>query len=353
MPLREDAAPDLSGLIELSRDPALDLKPVVLRVQTDLFVAAPHRDRVTLQSFSALATGLIPIVDEETALIVAHKLRACPDTPETVLEALAARGGAIRDAVRAPAPGAQPAAPAAKAGGNAAPAADVAADLALLEDPGRLLRGTSLNRMIARARRDGALARRLLARAELPPAELAPLFLHADPSMRAAMRDAVAMTAGLRPAPAAPRDLGPRLTAASEEKDVATFVATLAESLGIQKTFLAAAPDAQGRYDLLTLCLRAAGLTEEEAVFVFLTLNEAVAQSVERVFALTELFRSTSRAAARDLVSAILDQPLPERTGGEHVPYHGPESAKSRGAAPAAERAPVRTTLPSRPRRTV
>ena len=36
--------PDLSGLAALARDPRLDLKPVVLRVQTDLFLAAPIRD---------------------------------------------------------------------------------------------------------------------------------------------------------------------------------------------------------------------------------------------------------------------------------------------------------------------
>ncbi|WP_187276091.1 hypothetical protein [Methylobacterium sp. WL116] len=44
MPPSVEVAPDLSGLIELSRIAHLDLKPVILRVQTDLFVqAAPRR----------------------------------------------------------------------------------------------------------------------------------------------------------------------------------------------------------------------------------------------------------------------------------------------------------------------
>lgn len=52
MPPSVAGAPDLSGLIELSRDPALDLKPVILRVQTDLFLAAPVHDRAILRSSS-------------------------------------------------------------------------------------------------------------------------------------------------------------------------------------------------------------------------------------------------------------------------------------------------------------
>ncbi|MFD0937911.1 hypothetical protein ACFQ12_22350, partial [Methylobacterium trifolii] len=94
-----DAAPDLSGLIELSRVEHLDLKPVILRVQTDLFVRAEIRDRAGRESFEALACGLIPTVDDETALIVAEKLGAFPGTPDSVLAALAARGGAVRDTV--------------------------------------------------------------------------------------------------------------------------------------------------------------------------------------------------------------------------------------------------------------
>ena len=43
-----DDAPDLSGLIELSRLDSLDLKPVILRVQTDHFLSATVRDRKTV-----------------------------------------------------------------------------------------------------------------------------------------------------------------------------------------------------------------------------------------------------------------------------------------------------------------
>src|ERR1700712_3416078 len=99
-----DDAPDLSGLIELSRLDNLDLKPVILRVQTDLFLSAPVRDRKTVAAFESLAGGLIPIVDDETAEIVARKLPPFADTPPGTPATLAPRGGAIRDIVVAAAP---------------------------------------------------------------------------------------------------------------------------------------------------------------------------------------------------------------------------------------------------------
>ena len=47
------------------------MKPVLLRVQTDLFRAAPVRDVATIRAFESLACGLIPTVDSATAEIVA------------------------------------------------------------------------------------------------------------------------------------------------------------------------------------------------------------------------------------------------------------------------------------------
>ncbi len=105
-------------------------------------------------------------------------------------------------------------------------------------------------------------------------------------------------------------------------------------------------PDA--RYDLLTLAMRAAGLHEDEAVYVFLTLNQGVARSAERVTALVAVFRSLGRAAARDLLATLLDRPLAERTPDLHRPYHGPEASFRHGterAAPSRAAPPVRNRL--------
>ncbi len=371
MPSSVDAAPDLSGLIELSRVAHLDLKPVILRVQTDLFVQAQSRDRAERESFEALACGLIPIVDDETARIVAEKLAAFAGTPEPVLAALAERGGAVRDAVVAGVPQLTPrliaaagadgadiaAALAARPGLDRASIAelvdraDPAIDRALAANTGIVLRGSAAAALVARGRTAPDLAQLLLARPDLSAAEMAPLYLHADPIRREAIQASVEATAALRPCPPPPRDLGTVLTGLSAAHDVTGFLRALTGALGLPRDLLSAAPDPGSRYDLITLCLRAADLHEEEAVYIFLTLNESVARSAERVFDLVKLFRTTSRACARDLVSAVTDQPLPERAGSTegYQPHHAPDAPKLRAAA--TERPAARPAFPIRVRK--
>jgi hypothetical protein len=334
MPPSVDAPPDLSGLLELSRIENLDLKPVILRVQTDLFVRAPGRDRTEIEIFESLACGLIPTVDEETARVVAAKLAPFPETPAAVLEALALRGGAAREAVDELSREGRP-----------------EIDRALAANLGITLRGAALARLVDRGRGAADLARLLLVRPDVSAADLVPLYLHADPMRRAVIGRSVEGTAALRPCPPAPRGLGETLTGLSAARDVPAFVAALADGLGLPRDFLTLAADPGARYDLLTLGLRAAGLHEEEAVYIFLTLNQGVARSAERVADLVRLFRTVSRPASRDLIAAILDQPLAERGRGEgHQPLHGPEAKLRQGAERlAAQRPPLaaRTWRPS------
>ena len=368
MPSSVDAPPDLSGLLELSRIEHLDLKPVILRVQTDLFVRAASRDRAATEIFESLACGLIPRVDEDTARIVAGKLAAFPETPPSVLEALCARGGAARDLVIAQAPAlshpmieaaladaSDVAARLAARPGLDRPALDALArdgrpevDLALAANLGIALRGDALARLVGRGRDDADLARLLLARPDVSAADLVPLYLHADPIRRDAIGRSVEATAGLRPCPPAPRGLGETLAALSARRDVPGFVAALADGLGVARDFLGCVAGADARYDLLTLGLRAAGLHADEAVLVFRTLNQGVPRSAERVSGLAGLFEAVSRPASRDLIAAILDRPLAERTHAEaHQPLHGP-AAKLR--QPAERASTQRPPLPIRVR---
>lgn len=360
-------APDVTGLIELSRDPGLDLKPVILRVQTDLFLAAPIRDRAVLSAFASLATGLIPIVDDETALTVAKKLAPCPDTPQSVLAALAARGGVVCAIVIDTAVAVGPGIIGAALGAGAeigeaitaraerdrrnAPDPEIA-DLARAHDPEARLDRATLDRLMVRARREADLAAILLGRSDVAAADLAPLWLHAAAPLRTWIYEAAAATAALRSHPQAPRDIGPVLTGLSRGGDVKGFLAVLAEGLGLPGGFLTAAPTPSARYDLLTLALRAADLSEAEAVYVFLTLDGTVARSADRVFELVQLFRSLTRPASRDLLGAILDVKLPERaSGAEHRPYYAPDAVKPRKAV---ERIASRNiVLPTRVRQSV
>lgn len=367
-----DALPDLSGLLELSRIEQLDLKPVILRVQTDLYLRAPRRDRDARETFTSLACGLIPTVDQETACIVAAKLAAHPETPPAVLDALAARGGSVRAAIlaaKASSPGRADGGGAAGAEGEEAPlpamlTARLASlpslrresiedlsrdgrpevDVALALNRGIVLGGAPLRRLVDRARRMPDLALVLLARPDLSPADLAPLYLFADSAGREAIVRAVEATASLRPCPPVPRGLGATLTALSTDRDVEAFVSTLADSLGLPHDFITVVDEPDARYDLLAVAIRAVGLHEDEAVYVFLTLNQGVACSAQRVSALVSVFRSLSRAGARDLLAALLDTPLAERVPDLHRPYHGPEASFRHGG----ERAkPKRLPLPT------
>lgn len=360
-------APDVTGLIELSRDPGLDLKPVILRVQTDLFLAAPIHDRAVLSAFASLAGGLIPIVDDETALTVAKKLAPCPETPQSVLAALAARGGSVCEIVIDTAVVIGPTVVAAALSSGADISKAIAAraerdrlnapdpetaDLERARDPQARLDRATLDRLMIRARREADLAATLLGRHDIAAADLAPLWLHAETPQRAKIHEAAAATAALRSHPQAPRDIGVMLTGLSRGGDVKGFLAALAEGLGLPGGFLGSAPNPSSRYDLLTLALRAADLSEAEAVYIFLTLNPTVARSADRVFELVQLFRSLTRPAARDLLGAILDVKLPERaSGAEHRPYYAPDAAKPRQAA---ERISSRNIiLPGRVRKSV
>ncbi len=362
-----DDAPDFSGLIELSRHGDLDLKPVILRVQTDLFLSATSRDRRTVEAFEALAIGLIPIVDADTVEIVARKLAPCPSTPQAVLAALAARGGALRDLVIAQAPtlSAMVIEAALVDGSDIAAAIacredlsrslidemtsrDIAAvDMALAENRQIALQGMALVRLVDRARTVPDLAQALLRRPDLAPGDLAPLFLHAGEDLRERIGRAVEARSALRPTLLPPREAGPILTGFSARGDIGGFVGALAEMLSLPRGFLATAREPSLRYDLLTLALRTAGLQEEEAVYVFLTLNETVAKSVDRVFELVKLFRTIPRSAARDLLSAVLDVPMAEglQNAKAHQPYTAANAVRPR--APTAERLHVRPTLPS------
>lgn len=355
--------PDVTGLIELSRDPGLDLKPVILRVQTDLFLAAPIRDRAVLSSFASLATGLISTVDDETLLTVARKLASCPETPQAVLAALASRGGEACLEVIESAHSLEPAViAAALASGTDVGAAiaaraerdlrssrtDEAVDPTL---PDTMLDRSTFEELMRRARHDAEIAGALLARPDVAAADVAPLWLHAEPALRSKIHEAVAATASLRSHPQAPRGLGETLTDLSRDGDVKGFTAALGGALGLPANFLTSAPNPASRYDLLTLALRAADLSEAEAVYVFLTLNATVARSADRVFSLVQLFRSLTRPASRDLLAAVLDIRLPERAAGvEHRPYYAPDADKPRAVA---ERISPRDILPARARQTV
>ncbi|MFE1603085.1 DUF2336 domain-containing protein [Methylobacterium sp. ID0610] len=362
-----DALPDLSGLLELAQDRRLDMKPVLLRVQTDLFRAAPARDPGTIRAFESLACGLIPTVDAATAAIVAEKLAPLADTPQSVLVLLAAHGGEARDAVLALSPVLTTELLDAAENGPARDAViarrsdlsraviddltlrdDPAVDLALAGNSQARLDGPALERLVSRARRRPDLAARLVARDDVAAVDLAPLYLEAAPERRAAIRQGIAARAALRPrSRPLVRGLGESLKTFALRGERAKIEAELSAALGFGA--VAWNFSEPRRQDLLALAIRAAGLLEEEAVYLFLRLDPAIGRSVEAVFALASLFRTTEPTTARDLLAAILGEEPAERvaTPEQHRPVHGPASPKLRPATVS-----LRPVLPERTRKT-
>jgi uncharacterized protein (DUF2336 family) len=360
------ALSDLSGLVALAQERDLDLRPVILRVQTDLFLAAPARDAETLAAFEALACGLVPTVDEETAAIVAGKLAPCPDAPHSVLLALARKGGeprrkVIERAVRltpallaeAVADGSDPAPLlAARQDLDAAAAeelverADPGIDRVLAANPGLPLTVFVRDTLLARARGDAELAQGLLRRPDLSAPERALLYDHADAATRTDIRTALVPFAGLRPAPTPRADAAAatRLATLAAAADRDRFAEALAETLGLPRA--AWEFDRPERRDLLALGLAAAGVPEEECIRIFLTLDPAISRSVAAVFHLVGLVRSTPPAVARHVVESVLDvAAAPAR--GARLPFMHEGGAASRRES-AGIRAPEREATPVR-----
>jgi hypothetical protein len=346
--------PDLSCLASLSRDQNLDMRPVLLRVHTDFFVAAPARDRATIKAFEALALGFLPRVDDATAAIVAKKLAPVADTPRAVVDALIRRGGDAARAVLgslAPAKTAPeqeletpPACPGAPSTADLSPP-DVfellarksdTIDLALARNCHTRLARPVLQELVDRGRDRADLARALLARTDLSTLDEAILYLHAEEARRKEIRSKLdpltAFTDGGLPTRHADQDDVDALLRFAKAGDTFAFGERLAAMIG-----LAVVPiwlfDVEARRELLALALVAAGVSDEDRVRIFLTLTPEIARSVSWVFRLTELARTVRPAVAMHLVEAVLGITIDNRPSGRHMPVMHASGSPARGAS--------------------
>ncbi|TVR09725.1 MAG: hypothetical protein EA385_06250 [Salinarimonadaceae bacterium] len=267
---------DLIRLTRLTKETNAALGPVLLRVQADLFASAPVRDSDAVAVFETFALAILPQSDDDTLTYVARRVARLRETPEPVLR--------------------------------------------LLEKvEGFEAQGRELQSLVDRARNDGALARALLLRDDLPASEAARLYLQADRAARARIRSALAESAEASPAGLArpSREVLNGLVGAAAARDAALFGGRLAMALGIGN----ATPDwrfgSRARRDLLALALVAIGAPEEVCIRVFLTLDPEIARSVAAVFGQVEIVRRTPRSVAIRLLEASLDLriALPRRAG--------------------------------------
>ncbi len=346
----------LADLARLAREGGLDLSQVSLRVKADLLLSTPQPPRDDLAAFSEMATTLVPIIDEATALILARKLAGWSHTPAPVLLALRARGGAVLvEMLRFGLPLDAAELEHFAETGNAETLAALATrhdltgaatlmlvgrdsealDLALIGNADAPLPRAASDILIARARTRPAYQSGLLSRTDLSNLELAPLFLRAGPERRLAILDSLAAHEVLHPAerrgPIAAALFAEWLTLANEDRAEA-FGAVARQLDGGHP--LAAAMDRDSSRELAALALIASGAKVEEATRFLIRLGDEAAHSVERIFALVALMRAIRPAIARRLVHQIAGtvSPAPQRRG-QHQPAMDPSGTPARAGS--------------------
>jgi hypothetical protein len=303
------------------------MRAALLKVNAEMFVAAPARDRESIETFETLMLGFLPRADSATLLELARILAPCADAPASVLDYLArhspeARSMVLRDAARRPSRASrrQLATPAGRLQLAVLPDLDPATirNLLLLgEDtveerlaanPAVVPDSPCFRELLRRARHRSTLARILLDRSDLPAQEEVSLYLAAGPERRAAIRDRVAgMLAQRRIS----------LACVLTEEDVAELSAVSrrgdVERLESLLTTLLCFPVSTewrmleiGRHRLLALALKALGMDRMSAMRIFLSLHPALSYPLSSIKELAREVGCVSSPVALALVEAIL-----------------------------------------------
>lgn len=297
---------DLSSLAALAQTRGGDLRPVLLQAQTDLFING-RRDPEAVATYATLALGLIPLVDAATLRAIAQSIAPIPETPPALRAAIAAR---LAEAE--PLPG----------GLGREPEPGGPADLALARDPAIVLDGHRLGELVDRARVAPALAAALLSRPEPTVFDRAALYRFATRPQRAAIRDDLArrLPSGSASRLSPPPEMREPLLVAPDGPHIAIMMA----GLGIGPAIEAAITGLVGQeveQELFAMGLVALGLTPEECIRLFLTLDRSIAHSVASIMHLAGIARSTPQAAATYLAAG--ESQAAARTAPQHRAAEG------------------------------
>ncbi len=355
------------GLVALGKREDLQIRPVLLRALTDMFISRPSHTPGEIKQFETIVLGLLDYADDQTHQIIAAKLAQFGATPASIVTRFLKQGGKAgaeflahsslvdRDVLRKAAQEGETAIAIAIAG-----RADLDADLAraLGKRPEtEVARALAMNfaspiddallgELAVRQPRDAALARALCQRAS-SPALIASLFLYASPSQRAsiilAARRADLVSAARTTRMFAGEPIIAEIERAAIEGDIPLFEAILARGLGaslVEACEIVHDPHGEP----LALALAALQTPAPLAARIFMRMDPVIAESVDRVRALTKLVDEITPTAARALASSML-APLAERKRPVHRPVVDPTAAATPG------RAAIQATEPGRPER--
>ena len=327
----------LERLVALGKSPDVNIRPVLLRVVVDLFIRKAHHSPDDLAHFEEITQRLLDEADAGTRLSVAEKLSRHAEMPQALAQRFLAEGGAIAGCVLQHARLGTEALAGSSAWGCVEMAVAVArrADLdpvvcrtlaerpepeilwALASNPAAPLDRSTVQYLVRRARDDSDLATLVLAR-DCQPADLAPLFLLADTSTRAAIVLA-ARRDDLGPESRRPRLSTDEMGALSRversllnaEQD--SFDVALAVALGLDLDAMSRLLD-DPHGEPLAIGLAAIGASAEFAARVFILSGPAIGQSVMAVRRLTQLVETLPMRTASRLVAAMTQSAIkPQR----------------------------------------
>ncbi len=326
--MQNDIYARLRDLAASADERADEMRPVLLRVTTDLFALHSQHTAQEIRLYEEMADKLIADTDEASLTLVARKLARCIDAPASVLKRIRARGGAPeieilladrhieRSELRHIA-----------ASGACDPACAVAGrdDLdreitkiisqrperevarALAANALAPLAVEDLRQLCARGRHDVVLAQALLGRGE-PTLDHLPLYLSADAAQREKLlglvRAAGLVHAGRHDDLALDEASCLRLEEAALRQKRSSFALALAEILVCDHLCARKIVDDESG-DALTLAFISIGLPKEIAARIFLSAFPKVALSTEIFERNISLFAALPRRGAARVVAAL------------------------------------------------
>ena len=341
-----------------------EMRPILLRVTTDLFVLHAHHSPQELHLFEEMAGKLVEDADEATLTIVARKLARCGDSPASVMKKIRARGGAAANEIllvdqqiewrelRAIATSGAVDAACAVAGRQdldrelakiLAGRAEREVARALAANAAAPLGVEDLRLLCARGREDPILALALLGRGE-PGLDHLPLYLSAEANQRRKLIELTRATSlghvGRNEADM-PLDNAScaRLEAGALRQKRSSFALTLAEVMGCDPLCARKIVDDENG-EALTLAFISIGLPQEIAARIFLIAFPKVALSNEIFSADMALYASLPRRDAARIVAAITGEARSAsasflRAQARRAPFGGKTALQSGAGAPA------------------
>jgi uncharacterized protein (DUF2336 family) len=305
--------PTIQGLIDLARRDAVDIRPTLLCVLTDLYVRESAHPQDAQARFAELACRLLDGVDRSTRATIAERLAAYAGTPAVVASRLA------RDEIQV----ADPILRRSAALGEA--------------ELHSILDGCSIAHAIAisaRANLPASVARRLRKSIATDPAPAAsplaaPAHGYGPPLTRTLARryfmaDASERKRILTAMLACPavgqeerlrrldRRLGERLESAALRHRSQEFATLLQRVVGLPEQLVDRVLTDSGGDPLVAIC-RALEMPFNRTSRIVLFLNPEIGASVQQVFALAGGFEEIAPAAARRLVAAWCELAPSER----------------------------------------